>query len=406
MGEVELVFRLSSTVLDDPAGIEAALRPLGNLLAAPDAAGARLSLGGSQGRARRGLRVFPRLGLALGTAPADNLPLLRQDRRFREVIVADGGGPSLVRPVARARESGPILNGWGALRLGVPELWSRGITGRGIRIGHLDTGVEGRHQALRGQIEAFASFNPEGFPLPGAPATDSDPEGHGTHTAGIMVGQLVSKGRFGVAPGARLISAEVIEGGDVVARVLAGLEWMLEQRVQVVNLSLGLRGFRGAFLASIEALVEADVLCVAAVGNEGAGTSRSPGNYPNVLSVGAVDRHDAIAEWSGSARIDHGDPAYIVPHLVAPGVDIISCVRDGAYDSKGGTSMAAPRVAGLAALLREAAPGASAADVRQAILASAARAPGMDPLRAGTGIPNGPRAIEILRVRGLVAPGV
>ncbi len=324
----------------------------------------------------------------------------------------------LVRPVAILRYAKPEAagNSWGARMLGVapdPDavepteddrpLWHRGLDGTGVLIGHLDTGVDGGHQMLRGRVADYALFDEEGQRIVGAEPADGDADGHGTHTAGILVGATRSGGAAGIAPGASLVTARVIEGGDVVARILAGLEWMAASGVRVVNLSLGLPGYRAAFEVLLEALDGRGVLCVCAVGNEGAGQSRSPGNYRKVLSVGAVDRTGQVADFSGSATIRHAPPPYDVPDLVAPGVRIVSAVPNGGYVEMSGTSMAAPHVAGLAALLCEATGGrATVADLRDAILGACALPRGETAARAGSGIPDARRAFARLASRGLV----
>jgi len=146
----------------------------------------------------------------------------------------------------------------------------------------------------------------------------------------------------------------------------------------------------------VNALRAKNVLPVFAVGNEGPGTSRFPGNYDNVLSVGACDRNGAVADFSGSQRFLQPTPR-MVPDLVAPGVDILSCVPNGRFARMSGSSMATPHVAGLAALLFSAMPEATADDVESAILRSCERPAGMDPQRGNMGIPNAVRALAILR---------
>ncbi len=137
------------------------------------------------------------------------------------------------------------------------------------------------------------------------------------------------------------------------------------------------------------------MLPVFAVGNEYAGSSRSPGNYSEALSVGAFDKKGRVADFSSSQRFDRTvDP--IVPDLVAPGVDIVSAKPGGGYQSMDGTSMATPHVAGLAALLLEAKPKATVKKLEAAIFASCARPKGMPPERGGLGIPYGPDALEAL----------
>jgi subtilisin family serine protease len=115
-------------------------------------------------------------------------------------------------------------------------------------VGHLDTGVDGNHPAFGADgeaIKAFAEFDMAGNQVTGAQANDSGE--HGTHTAGTIVGRTNSGGTFGVAPGARLASALAIEGGQVIDRVVAGLEWIVGQNVRILSMSVGLRGFVTAF---------------------------------------------------------------------------------------------------------------------------------------------------------------
>jgi len=166
---------------------------------------------------------------------------------------------------------------WGLRKLGIEALWKEGLTGKGVAVGHLDTGVDGNHVAIKSRIAAFMEFDFQGDPMPGASPHDSDD--HGTHTAGTICGEKAGGFSIGVAPEAELHSGLVIEGGDVLLRILAGMEWALGQGVRVLSMSLGLRGFTPFFLAVTQRLRDRWVLPVFAIGNEGVGTSRSPGNY-------------------------------------------------------------------------------------------------------------------------------
>ncbi|MCR5877666.1 S8 family serine peptidase [Phenylobacterium sp. J367] len=270
------------------------------------------------------LKVYPNLGLALGYVDGVGAAALRASARVHSVDEAPE--ISLIRPVW----SGPAEEGaaaaaetWGLRRIRAPELWARGFTGAGVRVAHLDTGVDGTHPAFGGgAIAAFAEFDWAGNIVPDAPATDSGD--HGTHTAATILGRGAGPtGRFGVAPDALLVSAMVIEGGQVIDRILGGMDWAVGQDVRILSMSLGLRGYTSAFQTLIDALRARNVLPVIAVGNEGPNTSRSPGNYANVLSVGAMDSADHVAAFSGSQTFNRIDDP-LVPDLVAPGVDVVS----------------------------------------------------------------------------------
>jgi len=338
------------------------------------------------------VRYYPNLGLALGTVTKEGLDGLIADPQVGEVM----GTPqlSLIRPTRVAATDIEQLVTWGIAALDVPDLWSEGLSGEGVVVGHLDTGADGTHPGLADAIAHFAEFDFFGRQVvPDPPPFDTDD--HGTHTAGTIAGRSIDGNSFGVAPGARLASAIVIEGGQVVARILGGMDWIVGQGARVLSMSLGLRGFTGEFEPLTQILRDNGVLPVFAVGNEGPGTSRSPGNYSAALSVGAMDANHGIASFSSSQEFDRErDP--IVPDLVAPGVDIASARPGGGFQLMNGTSMATPHVAGLAALLLEAKPDATVDDLEQALLESCAREPAWQPERAGRGLPHGPAALKIL----------
>jgi subtilisin family serine protease len=174
---------------------------------------------------------------------------------------------------------------------------------------------------------------------------------------------------IGVAPEAKLASATVIEGGNVIARVLGGMEWSIGKGIKILNMSLGFRGWVNHFLPLTRIIRRRGILPVFAVGNEGPGTSRSPGNYWQALSVGAHDNQNEVAWFSSSQTfLRLRDP--IVPDLIAPGVDIISAKPGGGYQKMPGTSMATPHIAGLAALLWQAKPTATVNQIENAIFKS------------------------------------
>jgi subtilisin family serine protease len=341
--------------------------------------------------ASRRVRVYRHLGLAIGYVDAGGLAALEADPQIGKVVHAPE--LSLIRPVETQAAKLSSGTSWGVRRLKADRLWAAGFTGKGVVVGHLDTGVDGSHPALNGAIGAFAEFDMAGDKVANAQASDSGE--HGTHTAGIIAGRSGLKGSFGMAPDARLASAMVIEGGQVVDRILAGLDWMIAEGVRIMSMSLGLRGFTPAFQAVIDALCAANVLPIIAIGNEGPNTSRSPGNYANALSVGAIDEHDQIPDFSGSQQFDRPDNA-LTPDLVAPGAAILSCVPGGAYKIMDGTSMATPHVAGLAALLLSAEKNATAIQLKQAILDSCALPAGVLQARGNRGVPDAEKAFAAL----------
>ncbi|MDW8425430.1 MAG: S8 family serine peptidase [Meiothermus sp.] len=271
----------------------------------------------------------------------------------------------MTQPVASAL-SVPVNSGsnWALQHIGAPALWTGGLRGQGVRIGHLDTGVDASHPDLRGKVAAFAVIGTDGTPRPGEPYDSSL---HGTHTAGLLVGNNV-----GVAPEARLVSALVLpDGYGTLAQVLGGLDWVLEQNVQVVSMSLGLEGTWAEFAPAVERMKQMGVLAVFAIGNSGASTA-SPGNMPDVLGVGATNPSNQVASFSSRGEVRWGAPYHVVlqkPDLVAPGVDVLSTIPGGRYMAMSGTSVSTAIAAGSAALLMSG--GFKAEQVRQALLGSA-----------------------------------
>lgn len=284
--------------------------------------------------------------------------------------------------------------------MGVPPVWEAGYTGAGITVAVVDTGVDRSHPDLKGKVVAFKNFTDE---------SAKDTVGHGTHVAGIIAG----KGTVyrGVAPGATLLAAKVLgEAGGTDTDVVAGLSWAAAQGAQVINLSLGGPGTPDDLLSrECDALMrEGMVVCVAA-GNEGPrkGTIGSPGMARKVMTVGAVDKHNALAFYSSRGPVRYKGKTIRKPDLLAVGGGVrrnATCVfvdgigsarsreleaspcdvsglstqgRNGRdrrsnprYVRMSGTSMATPHVAGVCALLLEAAgakPGAPDAHLARRI---------------------------------------
>jgi subtilisin len=173
------------------------------------------------------------------------------------------------------------------------------------------------------------------------------------------------------------------------------MDWALGKGIRILSMSLGFRGWWNNFVPIIEILRSKNVLPVIAVGNEGPGTSRSPGNYPNVVSVGASDEQHLIANFSSSQKFARTNDA-LVPDIVGPGVAIVSSTPGGKYKEMDGTSMATPHIAGLAALLMHAEPAATANQVEAAIFNACKRSPSMTEDRANRGFPDGIAAYENL----------
>jgi subtilisin family serine protease len=232
---------------------------------------------------------------------------------------------------------------------------------RDVRVAVLDTGVNLDHPELRGKIVAKADF----VDLQGLDTSsfvgdflgaDDDPEdelGHGTHVAGIIAAEGVGMDP-GIAPDCRLMAVRVLatletggrkQGAGVVDNINPAIKWAVDQRADVINMSLGIRHTGGGLPHEdvIRYAIARGVTVVAASGNDGTDTKYYPGALPGVIAVGAVDNEGAVASFTSyGARIT----------VVAPGVNILSSFAKGRYAVASGTSQAAPCVAGAVALLK------------------------------------------------------
>lgn len=273
-------------------------------------------------------------------------------------------------------------NLWNLDDIGAKELWSKGFTGKGIKIAILDTGIDTEHPALENKLVNWAEFSPSGSIISDSKPYDSD--GHGTHVSGIAVGGTVLS-PLGVAPDADLAVGLVIpRGGGTFSQILGGLEWVLDpdndpstdDAPKVVNMSLGAIGYYKTWTEVFEKLLSHNILPVCAIGNEGDGLSSSPGNSPNAIGVGAYDKNSEAAIFSsGNDKITWEEKdlsaTYVKPDISAPGVQIYSSVPGGKYEKWSGTSMATPHITGAVALLMQAFPLASAYDIMHFLKAGA-----------------------------------
>ena len=339
------------------------------------------------------MHLFERLATAYGAVDEQGFaqlqasPLVldvKPSGSFDLVAPQHGGAMQPVTPAA-----GPT---WGLEALGIPALWAQRLTGNGILVGHLDDGIDAAHPALRDAVRAAVRIDHAGKPGTG----QVPPGAHGTHTAGSIVGRRHQSAQVGVAPDAELVSACVVGDGDTVNQVLGGIEWALRKGTRVLSMSIGQRGFVEGYGHVIDEIRRNKCLPVIATGNTYVGSTMSPANYENALSVGAVGQDGVVLLQSGSEVMRRrNDP--MVPDLAGPGANIVSCIPGGRFGTDSGTSMATPHIAGLAALLMQDRPAATPEQVEAAIFASCKIAPGNKPGRIGRGMPYGPAALAALR---------
>ena len=310
---------------------------------------------------------------------------------------------------------------------GPPAAWSRsvGATGEGVKIAILDDGVDQRHPFF--SPAGFAM--PEGFPKGNAAFTtakviaarafpprtpawrhaaapfDPDQSDHGTHVAGIAAGNagvLAAERRTtlsGVAPRAYIGNYKVLtiptdsgvglDGNS--PEIVAGIEAAVSDGMDVINLSLGepeVEPTRDLVARAVDAASDAGVVVTIAAGNDGgsfgAGSVSSPGSAAKAITVAATAGRTDVAGFSSIGPTPLS--LRLKPDVAAPGVDVLSSVpaRAGTWASFSGTSMAAPHVAGAAALLLERHPDWTPAQVKSALVQTAAPL-AVAPARGGAG---------------------
>lgn len=276
-------------------------------------------------------------------------------------------------------------------QIGAPQVWAGGDTGQGVNVAVLDTGIDTSHPDLADRIADTRSF------VPGEDIEDGN--GHGTHVASIVAGTGAASGgtERGVAPGARLDVGKVLSnsGTGADSDVLAGMEWAaLDEHAKIINMSLGdsvpSDGSDPLSQAVDQLSAQTGALFVIAAGNtSGASTVSSPGAADAALTVGAVDGDDNLAFFSSQGpRVGDGG---LKPEVTAPGVDILAARSQYAPDGEGyyathsGTSMAAPHVAGAAALLAASHPDLTGAQLKDLLASTTDRTPSYSEFAAGSG---------------------
>jgi len=272
-----------------------------------------------------------------------------------------------------------------------------GFTGKGVTVAVLDTGIAPHPDLVypESRIIGWKDFVHNR-------TQPYDDEGHGTHVAGIIGGNgRESRGKYlGVAPEVRLVGVKVLDekGGGPISRVVAGVQWAVENKekynIKILNLSLGGPAEKGYRSDPMSKATEAAwrsgfTVCVAA-GNTGPkeGTITTPGIAPSVITVGSINdqgtyprRDDALDDFSSRGpTIDQLSK----PDIVAPGGDITSLKPGGGYVSLSGTSMATPMVSGACALLLEQKSDYQPSQIKR-ILLDTSEDRGYDPMWQGEG---------------------
>lgn len=289
-------------------------------------------------------------------------------------------------------DSVPLINADDVWKM--KDSFGRNITGQGITIAIIDTGVNYSHPDLKDNYISNGSYdyiNEDNDPM--------DDHGHGTHCAGIAVGKGNNSNYkyVGVAPDAKFYALKIMDNkgnGDYESYSKA-MTHAVSLGVDIVSLSFGTSspGVPNDPLCEIaDNAVNQGIVVVAAAGNNGSYHNiSSPGCAQKVICVGASDNNDKIAYFSSRGPVEWDGNYMVKPDIVAPGVSITSTNISGGYSTKSGTSMSTPHVAGAAALVLQENPDFKPDDVKN-LLKSTAVDFGYDCNTQGSG------RIDLLRV--------
>lgn len=279
-------------------------------------------------------RKFRHLKAFAATLSDEDMVRLRKNPKVKYIV--EDTVYSTIEPLDASADPVEYLNSWGVEHIGSKTAHSDNITGEGVRVAVLDSGIDYTHPELADNYQGGWDFV----------FNDNDPfddswNSHGTHVAGVIAAAADGSGVVGVAPNAALYGIKVLDGAGfgLLSWIIAGIDWAVENDIDIVNISIG--GPHSAALQdACETAYNAGVLLVAAAGN--GSTITYPAAYDSVIAVTGTDKADQKGWFASTGpQIE----------LAAPGVAINSTTADNTYAELSGTSQAAPHVSGTAALL-------------------------------------------------------
>ena len=307
-----------------------------------------------------------------------------------------------VSPYADAPNLGG--NNWGADLIKAPTAWNNGYTGQGITVAVLDTGVDYNHQDLKNNIWSNTKeIADNGIDDDGNGYTDDvqgwnfdssnnnilDNNGHGTHVSGTIAAENNGIGVTGIAYNSKIMPVKVLDanGSGSYANIAKGIYYAVDNGANVINLSLGGNSSNDTLKSAIEYASSKNVIVVMAAGNNGDSIPSYPARYAynSGIAVGAVDQNNNLADFSNRSGSQE------ITYVTAPGVDVYSTIPNNQYANYNGTSMAAPHIAGVVALMLSANPNLTESQVRQIITSTSANStnpPDPTPTQPGLKMPS------------------
>lgn len=224
---------------------------------------------------------------------------------------------------------------WGLKRIGAPQVWKK-LKERRVRVGIIDTGIDYNHPDLKASIRQCISTLDNHLSC-------LDDYGHGTHVAGVIGASSNTYGMVGINPYVDFYSVKAFDksGNGKLSDIVEGIEWMIRQQVNIINMSFSTKDTNSVLIRAITAAYSRGIVLVAAAGNDGGGnTVKYPAKLPEVIAVSATNERDNIADFSSTGpEVD----------FCAPGESIRSTWIRGGYERKSGTSFAAPHITGTVA---------------------------------------------------------
>ena len=276
-------------------------------------------------------------------------------------------------------------NNWGADLIKAPTVWNNGYTGQGTIVAVLDTGVDYNHQDLKNNIwsnnKEIAGNgidddsngyidDAQGWNFDSSNNNVLDNNGHGTHVSGTIAGENNGIGVTGIAYNSKIMPVKVLDanGSGSYSNIAKGIYYAVDNGANVINLSLGGNSSNDTLKSAIEYASSKNVIVVMAAGNNGDSMPSYPARYAynSGIAVGAVDQNNNLADFSNRSGSQE------ITYVTAPGVNIYSTIPNNQYANYNGTSMAAPHIAGVVALMLSANPKLTESQVRQIITSTSA----------------------------------
>ena len=269
---------------------------------------------------------------------------------------------------------------WGVDRIDADLSWGT-TTADNVRVAVVDTGIDLDHPDLQGNIKG-------GINTIYSWRTADDDNGHGSHVAGIIAAVNNSIGVVGVGYQIDLYAVKVLNsnGSGYVSDIIEGIQWSVNNGINVINMSLGTTSDIQSFHDAVTAAKNAGITVVSAAGNSGPGdnTGIYPARYPESIAVSATNSSDGQPSWSSRGpEVD----------IAAPGNSILSTYRGGGYTTLSGTSMATPHVAGAAAMVLSNHPGFTPSQVQTHLQNNAEVLPGLSSNQQGSGLVDAEKAV-------------